>query len=169
MSHAYPNTPRQVSQRAPQGNRGAAICSLLKLLSETSRSRALFVRRTVAVAVCAMLKQLRDASAAPFVEYVLVRCRIFAAVCDGCRYRRSLLAILESCGSDAATVSAAADVAGAAVAAAAVATVGAGGTTGGGRGVCGAAAGRARLTIDARSTSERESIGPNSSSSAATC
>ena len=57
-----------------------------------------------------MLKQLRDASAAPFVEYVLVRCRIFAAVCDGCRYRRSLLAILESCGSDAATVSAAADV-----------------------------------------------------------
>ena len=32
-----------------------------------------------------------------------------------------------------------------------------------------AAAGRARLTSDASSTSERESIGPNSSSSAATC
>lgn len=72
MSRAFTHTPRQVSQRAPQGTRGAAICSLLKLLSETSRSRALFVRKTVAAAVCAMLRQLRDASAAPFVEYVLV-------------------------------------------------------------------------------------------------
>jgi hypothetical protein len=60
----------QVSQRSPQGSRGLAICSLLKLLSECSRCRALFARRTVATAVCALLKNLRDASAPPFVECV---------------------------------------------------------------------------------------------------
>lgn len=61
---------KEITQRSPQGVRGTAICSLLKLLSECSRTRSLFVRRPVAAAVCALLKQLRDASAQPFVEYI---------------------------------------------------------------------------------------------------
>ncbi len=78
---------KEITQRSPQGVRGTAICSLLKLLSECSRARSLFVRRPVAAAVCALLKQLRDASSQPFVEYISRHFLFGSAACARVRVR----------------------------------------------------------------------------------
>jgi hypothetical protein len=84
----------------------------MKLLSEFSCTRSLFVRRAAGSAVCSLLRQLREASATPFVECAPspAIAIAFTKTCRSFRYRRSLLAILESCGSHAATVGGAADV-----------------------------------------------------------